>query len=210
LIRNKEMHAMAGIRLAVAALILFASASQVQAFGRHASGMPGLASGPSRNPNPAYMDFGYACPPGYSLVAPARPATIYAVPFAAPPSTMQTVEPPTNRPVETGPPPLIPKMKNADLRDNPVGPTVVATRSLTGNAPPSNLALPAKDRCRVGFWNLTGRDVTLVVEGRSHSLARDRALTLDLNRSFTWQIDARGPQSEQVADDQATHEVVVR
>ncbi len=204
---------MAGIRHALAAVILVAAASsQVQAFGRQLSLLPGMSSAAPACvvPSYSYWQPSFACPPGYSLVVPTRPASIFAVPSAAPPSMIQTIEPPMSRPIETPPPPLIPRMKNADVRDNLVGPKVVAARSLTGNAVAPSILPVAKDRCRVGFWNLTGRDLALVVDGKSHPLARDRALTLDLNRVFGWQIDGNGPRSELVAEDQSTHEVVVR
>ncbi len=204
---------MAGIRHALAAFVLVAAASsQVQAFGRQLSLLPGMSSSSPACVVPSYSAWqsSFACPPGYSLAVPTRPANLFAVPSAAPPSQMQTGEPPLSRPTETPPPPLLPKMKSADVRENPPGPVVVATRSLAGNASAPGVLPAPKDRCRVGFWNLTGRDVTLVVDGKSHTLARDRALTLDLNRMFVWQADARGAQNEQVAEDQSTHEVVVR
>lgn len=204
---------MAGTRHALAAFVLVAAASsQVQAFGRQLSLLPGMSSSTPGCVVPSHSTWqpSFACPPGCSMVAPARPASVFAVPSAAPPSQLQTGEPPLSRPIETSPPPLLPKMKSADVRENPTGPVVVATRSLAGNASAPGVLPVPKERCRVGFWNLTGRDVTLVVDGKSHALARDRALTLDLNRMFVWQADARGPQSEQVAEDQSTHEVVVR
>jgi hypothetical protein len=68
----------------------------------------------------------------------------------------------------------------------------------------------AKDRCRVGFWNMSGRDVTLVVDGQARLLPRNRLLTLDLARTFAWQIDQQPRHTERVAEDRATYEVVIR
>jgi hypothetical protein len=100
-------------------------------------------------------------------------------------------------------PPAVKAMK-APLTDGKAAPVVLEARS---TVPSGGLA---KDRCRVGFWNLSGKDVTLVVGGKTHSLARDRAITLELPRTFVWQVDQQPSNTERVADDQATFEVVIR
>jgi hypothetical protein len=74
------------------------------------------------------------------------------------------------------------------------------------NATPST----SKDRCRVGFWNLTGRDVTLTIDGKSWTLAKDRATTLELDRRFTWQADRQAERAVSVPKGQSTYEVVIR
>ncbi|MCS7044884.1 MAG: hypothetical protein NZO58_00870 [Gemmataceae bacterium] len=71
------------------------------------------------------------------------------------------------------------------------------------------LEVPA-GRCRVGFWNVTGRDITLTVNGQATPLAKDQALTLYLERNFTWQVPGRPPQVERIADSALSHEVVLR
>jgi hypothetical protein len=65
------------------------------------------------------------------------------------------------------------------------------------------------DRIRVGFWNITGRDVTILVDGQSRALARNQSITLDLGRSFNWQFEGR-QQAEQIPQGQTTFEVVLR
>ena len=65
------------------------------------------------------------------------------------------------------------------------------------------------DRCRVGFWNITGRNVTILIDGQSRSLARNQSLTLELARTFNWQMDGR-QQAERIPDGQGTHEIVLR
>src|SRR5260221_14206177 len=102
-----------------------------------------------------------------------------AIPTAAPPST---VEPPLIKRIE---------MPNADTgtKGSP-GPTVIEVRSMN-----SAITGLAKDRCRVGFWNLSGRDVTLVVDGKTRMVARDRALTLELPRAFGWRVNQQPAQT---------------
>jgi hypothetical protein len=161
---------------------------------------------------PAY----YYAPPCYTLplvhsptyvypltVAPAVPLAVpLAVPTPAPPSK-PTVEPPVSPKLE-----MPPAVKAMNVPMAPAGgtaaPTVLEARSTN---PPGG---PAKDRCRVGFWNLSGKDVSLVVDGKSHAVARDRAVTLELPRTFVWRINQQAPNTERVADDQATFEVVIR
>jgi hypothetical protein len=122
------------------------------------------------------------CPPVVSVAAPA-----WAIPTAAPPS--QTPEPPVRR---SG------------------GPTV--TESLNGAVGPKSVEVGAGSAgtCRVGFWNLTGRDITLTVDGQARLLPRDRGLTLTLGRQFVWQVDQRTPQSEDIPDGHCTLEIVLR
>lgn len=133
------------------------------------------------------------CPPG-PLVLPvpdARPGMRYAPATAAPPSG--TVEPPLQKKV------------SSEARM----PVIVTSHALGGSAAPARPPL-ANDRCRVGFWNLSGRDVTLTIDGKALSLPKDRAVTLDLERSFTWQVEGRPQHVERLAEGIATHEVVIQ
>jgi hypothetical protein len=139
---------------------------------------------------PVYAGWSFAYPATYVYPAPLmmRPTVPLAVPTPAPPS--KAVMPPAGKALHMSP---------------ATGPSVTEARSGTG-AP---LAL-AKDRCRVGFWNLSGRDVTIVVEGETRVLLRDRALTLELTRDFTWHIDQQADRSEHVGEDKSTYELVIR
>ena len=200
---------MAGIRVSwiIAVAFLTAAAPRLDAFGRHLAVNSTMPRAPVCQPAPSYWVPAVICPPISAV--PIRSGAIYAVPTAAQPSSIQTAEPPT-RSLQTPPPPMLPRMKSSDTRDLSAAPTVVAARSLSGNASAPGVLPVPKELCRVGFWNLTGRDVTLVVDGRSHILAKDRAVTLDLRHRFTWRIDTSAEKTEQVGDDQTTHEVVVR
>jgi hypothetical protein len=137
-------------------------------------------------PRAACGGSGYDYPPTYF-----NPNTVpLARPTAAPPSS----EPPLLKKVEMPP---------AD-KDKP-GPTVIELRS----GGPSIPGLP-RDRCRVGFWNLSGKDVTIVVDGEARLVSRDRATTLRLPREFVWRIGQQPAQSVRVADDKSIHEIVIR
>jgi hypothetical protein len=86
------------------------------------------------------------------------------------------------------------------------GPVIIESRS-------GGTTLPERkstERCKVGFWNLTGRNVTLTVDGQQQLLPKDRAVTLELTRSFVWQIDQRETVTERVPPDEAFHEVILR
>jgi hypothetical protein len=85
-----------------------------------------------------------------------------------------------------------------------------APQIITARATTDASASPAKDRVKVGFWNITGRDITLTVAGKTHQLARNRSLTLELERDFTWQADRAAAHMERAPDGQTRHEVVIR
>ena len=123
-------------------------------------------------------------------------------PIPAPPSP---TPPPRKQPVKDVRPPA----PAGPAAEGGTRPAIVTTRALANGYIPGATPL-AKDRCRVGFWNVTGRDVTLTVGGKAWPLAKDRSLTLDLERQFTWQIDQEPQHVERIPDVQSTHEVVLR
>jgi len=128
------------------------------------------------------------CPPGPTVIpVPDAPRMPYAKPTAAPPSS-------------TGEPPLAAPKASNDPRK-----PVIATSHAQGTS-----KAPAKDRCRVGFWNLSGHEVTVTIDGRTITLAKDRAATFDLEREFTWQVSGRPQNVERLPEGQATHEVLIR
>jgi len=125
-------------------------------------------------------------PTCYPVTAPA-PAQImpYATPKAAPPSQQETSEPPLGS-------------------SGSSKPKITESRSQGGK-----YATATNDRCRVGFWNITSRDVIILVDGQSRSLARNQNMTLELARVFSWQIDGR-QRAERVPDGQTTYDIVLR
>ena len=136
----------------------------------------------------------YYCPP-LTMVIPvpdARPG--YAIPTPAPPSA-------------TGEPPL----QKGPLKavNDPRLPEIVTSHALGGSHVPGASPLP-KNRCRVGFWNLSGRDVTLLIDGKAWKLSKDRAVTLDLDRQFAWQIQGGTQRVERVPEGLTAYEVLLR
>ena len=126
----------------------------------------------------------YYCPPTPMVLPVPATQPTYARPTPAPPS--QTPEPPLQK-----------------MISDPRAPVVITTRS------PSSMPSD-KDRCRVGFWNLTNRDVTLTIDGKAWTVPANRTITLETGRQFTWQIGQKAQHVERVADGLATHEVVIR
>ncbi len=92
----------------------------------------------------------------------------------------------------------------ASTRERP--PMIITTRALASGA----AGTPTKERLKIGFWNLTGRDITLTVAGKVRTLAKNRSVTLDLEREFSWQLDRLPAHIERVPDGLAVHEVVMR
>ena len=66
------------------------------------------------------------------------------------------------------------------------------------------------EKARVGFWNLSGRDVVLRVDGRSHFLAQGTCLKLDVARTFAWKVGDYDTQVEQMPGRVASMELVIR
>jgi hypothetical protein len=119
------------------------------------------------------------------------PAPIWAQPRPAPPSP-SSAEPPLGKPDSRAP-------KISESR-----------YAGTGAAATQSPAPGGKTALKVGFWNVTGRDVTLVIEGKTHRLARDRALTIEVPHRFTWNLEGITPRSEEVPSAQTSHEIVLR
>jgi hypothetical protein len=133
------------------------------------------------------------CAPAVTVSVPApvtvSPAPVYAVPTAAPPS--QTAEPP------------------ARVGAVPPAPRVMESRSGAADKLGKTEAAGA-GRVRVGFWNVSGRDLVLTIDGRPYTLPRNRNLTLDLGRTFSWRVDSRATQNETVSEGSPTLEIVLR
>src|SRR6266545_1140904 len=128
--------------------------------------------------------------PVYTTPVVCPPAVTYAMPTAAPPS--QTIEPPLGAAAKK------------------FAPTVTESRTDTGPAMTPKVASPAVvERVQVGFWNVTGRDVTLIIDGQTRVLPRNRNLTVTVGRQFVWRVDQGVAQTERIPDGQWTAEIVV-
>jgi hypothetical protein len=140
---------------------------------------------------PVYLGPTAYCPPPV-VVRPVVGDSYFAQPQAAPPSG-QSKEPPMGKKMNGAPP--------------------VVTES--HSAPPSNgKAVPVvsddKAACRVGFWNISGRDVKLTIDGKTHVVPSNRNMTLMVAREFSYQIDGQAAQKEAVPLESNTHEIVIR
>jgi len=74
--------------------------------------------------------------------------------------------------------------------------------------PPAKPAAP--DRVAVGFWNLSDRDVTVLVAGQNHTIQRGRSLKVEVPREFTWQVAGREPETRRVPAADGGLEIVLR
>ena len=132
----------------------------------------------------------YPPPPlAVTPLAPLAPLTPFAQPRPAPPSP-STGEPPLSKPEQRAPK-VLESRHSGELR---AGIDKVETNG----------------RLKVGFWNITGRDVTLTIEGKTHALPRNRALTLELDHQFTWKLDRAAARSEDLPATQDRYEIVLR
>jgi hypothetical protein len=62
----------------------------------------------------------------------------------------------------------------------------------------------------VGFWNLTGHELTVKIDGQPHTLAVDKNLQVAVPRHFVWQVEGRDPQTENIAQGECALEIVIR
>ncbi len=132
--------------------------------------------------------------------APTTPAQrSYATPTAAPPSTT--------------PPPLVeppPTTKPSVPGERPPAVSESASYFDTYAVAPRSGSRPTGDRCTVGFWNLSDRDITVKVDGQPHTVVRGKSLPLEVGREFVWQVEGRDPQKEQIATGEVALEIVIR
>ena len=125
--------------------------------------------------------------------APLPKVKALAEPVPAPPTPAPTRTPTTNEP------PVLPKQ----------APAIFESRT-RGGLYPAQATEAAPGRCKVGFWNITGRDLTLTINGQARTLPKDRAVTVELERNFVWQITGRDPHSERVPEEMSVFEVILR
>jgi hypothetical protein len=149
---------------------------------------------PSFNPQPRYPQ---AAPFPYPL----EPQVPYACPTPAPPSPGPTTlapNAPFMGPAYPEPPLAKPPHK---------GPMIYQNRVFSGVP---QLTEARTSMCKVSFWNLKGADVTLTVGDRTHNIPRDRAVILELPRSFNWRTSAFDGKTEDVSDDLNHFEVMIK
>jgi hypothetical protein len=185
---------MAGIRgkVILAVLVLLGTTSPAQAWWWGWRGWGWHGRGYYSYYTPAYYYAYYPAYPAYPVCP-----TMMTV---APPQPM----PPAQKIAEPSGQTKEPALMGDTMKK---GPTITEARSMGGAyAQAGN----SKERCKVGFWNLTGRDVTLKIDGQQRLVPKDRAVTLDLDRAFAWQVDQGDTVTERVPSEQPFHEVILR
>jgi hypothetical protein len=121
-------------------------------------------------------------------------------------------------PVEVCPPPLAAPRQGNYANPTPAPPStrqpprVTESESTSTGTGPTRFVAEKRntDRYRVGFWNVSNRDVTLRIDGRTHTLARGRSLTVNLGRQFTWQEVGADPQAEEIPAARSSMEILIR
>ena len=125
-------------------------------------------------------------------------STSYARPTAAPPSAPLGGTPAPEPAKPTAPaikPPVVSEFRN-----------YYDVYAVT----PSDSRPPASDRCSATFWNLTGKDQFLRIDGTDHKLSAGKNLVIGVNRNFIWKMEGRDPQSERISAGEWALEVVIR
>jgi hypothetical protein len=140
-------------------------------------------------PAPVYLEPATCAAPAPLPVPAAGPS--FAQPTPAPPS--QTKEPPPGK--KDLPPPKVTESRSFSIGVDKAGTTTEVV---------------AKATCRVGFWNISGRDVALNINGQTHVVPANRNVTVMLNREFSWHVEGQQAQQERLPDDKTAHEIVIR
>ena len=148
-------------------------------------------------PQPVWCYYYVPAPPP-CWAYPAAPSAP-RMPPAALPQVKSLAEPMPAPMSKTAEPPL----------DTQRAPSITESRSF-GSVTQAQATDVTPGRCKVGFWNITGGDVTLTIDGQARTVPKDRAVTFTLNRDFVWQLPGRTPQTERVPDVQSSFEVILR
>jgi hypothetical protein len=150
-----------------------------------------------------------ACPVPAPVPVVCPPCPLYASPTAAPPSATPAPcpQPPPPAPVTPAPQP---EPMTAPLSLKPTGRITEARffDSYPVAARPGEH--PDAARCSVSFWNLTDRQLTVRVAGRSHTVPAHQRLLLELERRFDWQVERYPPQTEEVKAAHAGAAIIIR
>jgi hypothetical protein len=136
----------------------------------------------------------------------------YAKPSPAPPSAT-AAEPPLAPPASANPnPPSIPKETKSPLPVPESSAGITESKSYYDAYVAAVVCAtpPVRGKAKIGFWNLSPRDLTLTVDGQVHLLKKGRSLKLELDRQFVWKVGEHKPQMEQVPDQVPGLELVIR
>jgi hypothetical protein len=152
--------------------------------------------------------------PYWAPATPAPPSAGPLPPLPTTPSPAPSTAPPPIAP-QSPPPPTAPKLPTLPPPSAMPQPAVQESHSSTNafdtySVPPDKGTKPAADRCSVGFWNLTDKELTLKIDGQTHTLAAGKSLTRDLARQFVWQVIGREAQNSTVPAADVGMEIVIR
>ncbi len=167
----------------------------------------------------AYYSYYYPVPVvAYSPVVfcvPAYTATVIAPVAAAPRSLAQPIPAPPSRA------PATPRTQEPPL-SAPATPGISESRKVPGATEELSyfnayaLAVTdagslIADRCRVSFWNLTDRPLTVKVADQSYVVQRNsQSMPMELSRQFVWRVDGREPQQERLPEGESGLVIVIR
>jgi hypothetical protein len=155
----------------------------------------------------AFAVYPVCVPPPVCPVPPplSAPSPAYAPPTAAPPSAA----PSTPEPPLAAPP--VPAKPTAAPPSRPLG--FGESTSFFDTYPvasPGGSGL-AGDHSKVDFWNLTGKDLVLRLDGEPPLvLPHHKDLPLTTGRQFTWQVEGREKQTTRFRDGESALQIVIR
>jgi hypothetical protein len=150
-------------------------------------------------PVPVVVSVPAAAPVPYvpaPVAAAPAPRPLYAEPRPAPPSG--TAEPPKA-------PDAMPKAGVSGRESRKVADRFFDSYFVAGAA-----RTPAADRCAVTFWNLSGRGLTLTIDGQDRTLPAGQSVRLDLKRDFAWGVTGRDSERQQVPAQESGVDIVIR
>jgi hypothetical protein len=180
--------------------------------------------------SPPVCYYVYACPDGITSYAlrPATPATPARSELAPPPRSTPRASSATAPAANTPASPS--RLPSNFLRDyapeapaaSPIEPSSAPRKPEASEerkhyydayfvaGDPSAVRQVSEGSRSVCFWNLSPSRLTLQVEGKAYTLDRDKKVTLDLPREFTWQVNGRAAESTAFEDDRTAMEIVIR
>jgi len=127
------------------------------------------------------------------------------------PMVPQVISGPQPRQVPLAAPSAAPP-SSGPLQSGKGQPEVTESRSYyeAFNVRPMSTDKPSGESCAVGFWNLTGRDVTVSVDGNRQIIPLGKSLKLQVGRQFVWQVGGHEALTEKVPTENSGLEIVLR
>jgi hypothetical protein len=144
--------------------------------------------------------------PSYpSVPVPSGLGQTYAPPTAAPPSAgPSTPEPPLAAPLAPAKPSAATPGRSPGFGEST---SFYNAYSVAGQY----RSRPVGERCMVDFWNLTGRDLVLRIEGEPPQvLPRGKSVPVAIGRQFRWQVEGRETQTTRIDDGESALQIVIR